>query len=107
MSMKTAVRQLSRWIRRSNNAIIVSGNCNEHISEAYIDSMLPHFEKEIFWLFKMEINNLHLIIEKLKAAGLIIVFNPSPYNHVIETLPMDKIDYLFINEVEGQTAERF
>ena len=88
--------------KAGNNAIIVSGNCNEHISEAYIDSVLPHFEKGDILVIQNENNNLHLIIEKAKAAGLIIVFNPSPYNHVIETLPMDKIDYLFINEVEGR-----
>lgn len=85
-----------------NNAIIVCGNCNEHITEEYIESVFSHFEKGDILVIQNEINNLDLIINTAKTKGIIIVFNPSPFNHVIKTLPMNKIDYLFINEVEGK-----
>lgn len=85
-----------------NNAIIVCGNCNEHITEAYIESVFSHFEKGDILVIQNEINNLDLIINTAKDKGIILVFNPSPFNHVIKTLPMNKIDYLFINEVEGK-----
>lgn len=106
MSMKTAVRQLSRWIRQAIMQSLSAATAMS-ISVKHILFSAAAFEKGDILVIQNEINNLHLIIEKAKAAGLIIVFNPSPYNHVIETLPMDKIDYLFINEVEGRQAERF
>lgn len=85
-----------------NNAIIVCGNCNEHITEEYIQSVFSHFDKGDILVIQNEINNLDLIIITAKEKGIILVFNPSPFNHVIKTLPMNKIDYLFINEVEGK-----
>lgn len=85
-----------------NNAIIVCGNCNEHITEEYIQSVFSHFDKGDILVIQNEINNLDLIINTAKEKGIILVFNPSPFNHVIKTLPMNKIDYLFINEVEGK-----
>lgn len=85
-----------------NNAIIVCGNCNEHITEEYIESVFSHFDKGDILVIQNEINNLDLIINTAKDKGIILVFNPSPFNHVIKTLPMNKIDYLFINEVEGK-----
>lgn len=90
-----------------NNAIIVCGNCNEHITEEYIESVFSHFEKGDILVIQNEINNLDLIINTAKDKGIILVFNPSPFNHVIKTLPMNKIDYLFINEVEGKQLTGF
>lgn len=90
-----------------NNAIIVCGNCNEHITKEYIESVFSHFEKGDILVIQNEINNLDLIINTAKDKGIILVFNPSPFNHVIKTLPMNKIDYLFINEVEGKQLTGF
>lgn len=90
-----------------NNAIIVCGNCNEHITEEYIESVFLHFEKGDILVIQNEINNLDLIINTAKDKGIKLVFNPSPFNHVIKTLPMNKIDYLFINEVEGKQLTGF
>lgn len=90
-----------------NNAIIVCGNCNEHITEEYIESVFSHFEKGDILVIQNEINNLDLIINTAKDKGIKLVFNPSPFNHVIKTLPMNKIDYLFINEVEGKQLTGF
>lgn len=90
-----------------NNAIIVCGNCNEHITEEYIESVFSHFDKGDILVIQNEINNLDLIINTAKDKGIKLVFNPSPFNHVIKTLPMNKIDYLFINEVEGKQLTGF
>lgn len=90
-----------------NNAIIVCGNCNEHITEEYIELVFSHFEKGDILVIQNEINNLDLIINTAKDKGIELVFNPSPFNHVIKTLPMNKIDYLFINEVEGKQLTGF
>lgn len=90
-----------------NNAIIVCGNCNEHITEEYIELVFSHFEKGDILVIQNEINNLDLIINTAKDKGIKLVFNPSPFNHVIKTLPMNKIDYLFINEVEGKQLTGF
>lgn len=90
-----------------NNAIIVCGNCNEHITEDYIELVFSHFEKGDILVIQNEINNLDLIINTAKDKDIKLVFNPSPFNHVIKTLPMNKIDYLFINEVEGKQLTGF
>ncbi len=87
--------------KNGNNAIIVCPNCNQEISDAYVDEVFTHFENGDILVIQNEINNLSRIIHQAKAQGMQIVFNPSPFNETILTLPMENIDYLFINEVEG------
>lgn len=64
--------------------------------------MLTEFEKGDLLILQNEINNQIHLINKASELGLTIMLNPSPFNDDIYTYPLHKIDYFFINEVEGK-----
>ena len=83
------------------NAIFIYGGSNQSISEEYIDEVLSHFHKGDLIILQNEINNNAKVIEKAHEKGLTVMLNPSPVNDLLFTYPLDKVDYFFINEVEG------
>ena len=84
------------------NSIFIYGGSNQSITKEYIDSVLESFEEGDFIVLQNEINNQAYLIEKASQRHLVIFMNPSPFNEMISTYPLQLIDYFFINEVEGQ-----
>ena len=84
------------------NSIFIYGGSNQTITTEYIDSVLTKFGKGDLLILQNEINNQIYLINKASELGLTIMLNPSPFNDDIYTYPLNKIDYLFINEVEGK-----
>lgn len=83
------------------NAIFIYGGSNQSITEDYIDEVLSHFHAGDLIILQNEINNNAKVIEKAHEKGLTVMLNPSPVNDLLFTYPLDKVDYFFINEVEG------
>lgn len=83
------------------NCIVLSAGANHEIDKEYIDKVLSNFDKGDILLIQNEINNIHYIIEKAVTKKMIIAFNPSPFNELINTYQLDLIDYFILNEVEG------
>lgn len=57
-----------------------------------------------------EINTTHYIIEEAYKRGMKIALNPSPYDETIHRMPLEKLSWLVLNEVEvkdlsGQDTE--
>ena len=86
---------------KGENAIFIYGGSNQSISEEYIDEVLSHFHEGDLIILQNEINNNAKVIEKAHEKGLTVMLNPSPINDLLFTYPLDKVDYFFINEVEG------
>ena len=86
---------------KGENAIFIYGGSNQSIREEYIDEVLSHFHKGDLIILQNEINNNAKVIEKAHEKGLTIMLNPSPVNDLLFTYPLDKVDFFFINEVEG------
>ncbi|MGI6510012.1 MAG: ribokinase [Erysipelotrichaceae bacterium] len=84
------------------NSIFIYGGSNQSITTEYIDLVLSKFEKGDLLILQNEINNQIYLINKASELGLTIMLNPSPFNDDIYTYPLSKIDYFFINEVEGK-----
>ena len=84
------------------NAIVIDAGGNRKWTEDEIVSIFSHFEKGDVIVLQNEINLLGFIIEKAKEKGLIIVLNPSPYDEIIDSLPLNKVDYFFLNEIEAE-----
>ncbi len=84
------------------NSIFIYGGSNQSITTEYIDMVLSKFEKGDLLILQNEINNQIYLINKASELGLTIMLNPSPFNDDIYTYPLRKIDYFFINEVEGK-----
>ncbi len=83
------------------NSIIVYPGANNEITNEYVDEVLSHFTSGDYLVLQNEINNLAYIINKAHNKGMIILMNPSPCDESLKALPLNLIDYFFINEVEG------
>ena len=84
------------------NCIILYGGANQSITGMQVDETLNHFEKGDIILLQNEINELKYIMEKAYQKGLRIFLNPSPCDEKIMELPLELVDTLLLNEVEGE-----
>lgn len=84
------------------NCILVESGANGCQNEAYISDVLSGFQLGDMIVLQNEINHLDLIISKAKQKGLTIILNPSPFNEKIESLDLGALDYLILNELEGE-----
>lgn len=87
--------------QNGQNSILYYGGTNRTISRQQIDDTLSAFERGDILLLQNEINNLQYIIETAYAKGWQIVLNPSPIDDSIQALPLDKVNYFVLNELEG------
>lgn len=84
------------------NCILVVEGANEDIPKSYMDEVLGHFEKDDVIILQNEIGSVDYLIEEAHKKGMRVAFNPSPINEMIEKCDLSHVDYLFINEVEGE-----
>lgn len=84
------------------NCIIINQGANARISEADIDLYLKDFDKNDILLLQNEISNVDYAIKSAKKKGMIVCFNAAPMNEKVLSYPLDMIDILIVNEVEGQ-----
>ena len=83
------------------NCILLYGGTNQMLTEAYVDRTLDAFGSEGFVLLQNETNLVGKIIEKAAAKGLKVAFNAAPYSEDVNAYPIDQLDWLIVNEVEG------
>lgn len=83
------------------NCIILYGGTNQQFTERYISSVLSRFRPGDILVLQNEINNLPYIMRQAHAAGLRIAFNAAPYGDEIRDYPLECLEWLIINEVEG------
>ncbi len=86
---------------KGENCIIVTAGSNAEVTREYIDEVLSHFEAGDLIVLQNEISNIDYIIEQAGKKGMVIAFNPSPFNDTIKNCRLDAVRYLLINEVEG------
>ncbi|MCD7736025.1 MAG: ribokinase [Lachnospiraceae bacterium] len=87
---------------QGRNCIIVSGGTNMQLSEDYIDSVLTrNSEKGDIVLLQNETSNVSYIIRRAHECGMRVAFNPSPIPDAPGELPLEYVDYLILNEIEG------
>lgn len=83
------------------NAILVYPGSNHCLSESQIEETLAEFEEGDLIVLQNETNLLPELIRSAHLRGLTCALNPSPIDETCASLPLDLIDLLFINEVEG------
>lgn len=84
------------------NCIIVVKGANDDIPEEYIDEVLEHFDRDDVIILQNEAGPIDYLIDKAHERGMKVAFNPSPINELIEKCDLSHVDYLFINEGEGE-----
>lgn len=84
------------------NCIIVVKGANDDIPKQYIDEVLEHFDRNDVIILQNEAGPVDYLIEKAHERGMKVAFNPSPINEMIARCDLSHVDYLFINEGEGE-----
>lgn len=83
-----------------DNCILVYGGANHCTTREQIDRVLTAFGKGDVLTLQNEIRELDYLIRSAKTKGLRVALTPAPMNEAVEKLPLELIDYLFLNEVE-------
>ncbi len=84
------------------NCILLYGGANRCIDELWMNEVLSHFEKGDILLLQNEINGLPFLIEKAAEKGMQIALNPSPIDKEIVSLPLERVRWFLLNELEGE-----
>ena len=84
------------------NAILTHGGANHTLTQLEIDAGLERATENDLALIQNEINNVSYVIEHAKERGLQVAFNAAPINKGVEGYPLKEVDFLFLNEIEGE-----
>lgn len=87
--------------KNAQNSILLFGGSNRRIDKGFVDEVLKDFEKGDYLLLQNEISSLDYIIDKAYERGMIIILNPSPYDHRLDNCDLSKVTYFILNEIEG------
>ena len=84
------------------NCIVLFAGENRTLTIDEVRSVIDQMERGDYLLLQNEINCIEDIIKLGSAKGLNIVFNPAPITPDVLNLPLDRITWLIVNEVEGE-----
>lgn len=84
------------------NCILLHGGCNRQVSEEEMQRVFSGFGPGDLLLIQNEINNPEVLIRLGKAQGMRVAMNPAPMDAGITELPLELVDILILNEIEGQ-----
>ena len=83
------------------NCILLYGGTNQALTEDAIDRALAAFGSEGLVLVQNETNLVGTIIERAHKKGLQVAINASPMDEKILSYPLEMVDWLVVNEIEG------
>ena len=84
-----------------DNCIFLYGGANQCVTEDFIREALSPFGPGDFLVLQNEINAIGRIIELAAKRGMQVVLNPSPVADNLKDLPLDKVSWFILNEIEG------
>ncbi len=84
------------------NSIVLFPGCNKSIERGEIKSVLENFNEGDILLMQNEINEVPFIMETGHKRGMKICFNPAPFSENVLRYPLDLVDLLIVNEIEGK-----
>ena len=84
------------------NSIIIEGGANRKFTRDELVTKLKTFNPQDFLLVQNETNLVGDAMEIAAERGMRVVFNPSPITADIQKYPLNLVEYLVINETEGQ-----
>ncbi len=83
------------------NCILLYGGTNQALTESYIDQALDAFGDEGLVLVQNETNLVGSIMKKAHDKGLQVAINAAPMDEKVFTYPLELVDWLIVNEIEG------
>lgn len=86
---------------RGQNAIVIYGGANRCVTPAQREDVLSRFAPGDGILLQNEINGVPELMAGAKARGLRVAFNPSPVSEEMTAWPLESVEWLILNEIEG------
>ncbi len=83
------------------NSIIVAGGANRSIDSSDIDRVVRELSADDWLVIQNEINAIDSILEAACDLSCNVVFNPAPMTGEVAALPLERVDFLILNETEG------
>jgi len=83
------------------NSIVLFGGANRTITKSDIDEALEDAQSGEFLLIQNEISALDYLIDIACEKEMRVVFNAAPMSGDVNELPLEAIELLVINEIEG------
>lgn len=84
-----------------HNAIFLYGGTNRLIDAGMIGEVLSGFAKGDYLLLQNEISGLNDLLKEAHRRGIGIILNPSPITKDLLEAPLEYVDWLLLNEIEG------
>lgn len=89
-----------------NNSIVIYGGANQLLEKERIDEVFKQITSDDLILLQNEISNIDYIIDRAYEASVPVALNFSPVDEALLALDLNKITYLFVNEIEAQLAAK-
>lgn len=88
--------------KNGQNCIILYKGANQTITPEYIEDFLSDAQSGDILLLQNETNCIKEAMLTAHNKGMQIAFNPSPFEKSILDLPIELVDWWFLNEIEGE-----
>jgi ribokinase len=88
--------------REGQNSIVLYGGGNLNNEKDHADRVLSRFDAGDFLVLQNEINITPYVLEKAHSRGMKICLNPAPFTDDVKSWPLEKLEYLVVNEIEGR-----
>lgn len=90
--------------KSGQNCILLYGGTNQMLTKEYICRTLDAFdgEKDVLVLLQNETNLVGYIMEEAHRRGMQTALNAAPMNGGVLEYPLETLDWLIVNEVEGR-----
>lgn len=86
---------------KGENCIILFGGANQEITKKDVDHVLTFVKPGDYLVLQNEISEIPYLMDCAHEKGMHIVLNPSPVNKKIFQMPLEKVEYLILNEIEA------
>ena len=84
-----------------DNCIILYGGANRRVTPELVRRALAFYGPGDMAVLQNEVNLVDEVIGQAADRGMQVALNPSPFDASIMDLPLDKVDYLLVNEIEA------
>jgi ribokinase len=88
--------------QHGQNAIVLFAGANKQLTKLDIDRTLGAAGAGAMLLVQNETNHVPHLIKTAHELGMKVCFNPAPFGLEVRSYPLDLVDLLVLNEVEGR-----
>ena len=83
------------------NSIILFGGANQRVTPALVEAVLSRCQPGDTVLLQNEISCGEVILRRAAELGLQVALNPSPVSEDLLRWPLEKVNWLILNEIEA------